>query len=466
MMLLEVTANAGQKIGTSIDLASDTNYITHEAASRLNLRSEEMTLVVHGVGGMKVRVETRRYLLKVRVKIPQGTLKPHQLVCYGLDSIANIHKNVTPEQLHKFFPDLPLDELVRPKAINLLISHREGQLAPQRTKAVGNLVLWDGPLGKTVGGTHPDLFEELTVSAHMSKTHFARSMRAAAVKYEELTSRTPVRLLPGRQVATKLQESSTSTTNKDFLEWWKWDSIGAACEPKCGGCRCGKCQPGGKEMTLAEERELEIVKEGLTYVTGDNHSEEPHWHSRYPWLEDPASLPNNKRTVEAMFLRTERQLAKEPEWRVAYAAQVHDMVDRRAAIKLSKDAIDSWNGPMWYVSHLIAPNPHSVTTPVRLVWNSSQKFRGVSLNDLLMKGPDVLNQICAVLLRFRCGVHAALGDIKKMYNSVWLEDQEVHLHRFLWRDSEDEELEEYAITRVNIGDKPAGCSTASNARDC
>lgn len=39
MMLLEVTANAGQKIGTLIDLASDTNYITNEAADRLNLRN-------------------------------------------------------------------------------------------------------------------------------------------------------------------------------------------------------------------------------------------------------------------------------------------------------------------------------------------------------------------------------------------------------------------------------------------
>lgn len=73
---------------------------------------------------------------------------------------------------------------------------------------------------------------------------------------------------------------------------------------------------------------------------------------------------------------------------------------------------------------IIGPNPHSVTTtPVSLVWNSSQRFRGVSLNDLLMKDPDVLNQICAVLLIFRGGVHAALGDIKKMYNSICLEDR-------------------------------------------
>ena len=40
IMLMEVTANAGQKIGTLVDLASDTNYIIHKAADRLRLKSE------------------------------------------------------------------------------------------------------------------------------------------------------------------------------------------------------------------------------------------------------------------------------------------------------------------------------------------------------------------------------------------------------------------------------------------
>ena len=71
MLLLQVTANAGQKIGTPIDLASGTNYITHKAAGRLRLRSEKITLVVHGVGGMATVVSTRRYLLNVRVKTPR-----------------------------------------------------------------------------------------------------------------------------------------------------------------------------------------------------------------------------------------------------------------------------------------------------------------------------------------------------------------------------------------------------------
>lgn len=117
LMILEVTANAGQRIGTLIDLASDTNYITHEAADELNLKSEHVTLVVHGVGGMQVKMETKRYLLKIRVKTLKGTPKSHQLVCYGLDSIAEVHRHVSPEALQKIFPGVPLKELVRPREI-------------------------------------------------------------------------------------------------------------------------------------------------------------------------------------------------------------------------------------------------------------------------------------------------------------------------------------------------------------
>lgn len=454
LMILDVTANDGQRIGTLIDLASDTNYITHKAASKLNLRSEDVTLVVHGVGGMQVSVETKRYLLKVRINTPKGTLKSHQLICYGLDKIAEVHRHVPATKLQRIFPDVSLKDLTRPREIQLLISHKEGQLVPQKVRSVEDLVLWDGPLGKTIGGTHPDLFEEVTLMAHTSETHFARSMRTAAVKYSELTCKCPFFCQSPKH---PFIQSNAATTSKDFLKWWEWESIGAACVPRCGGCRCGNCQPGGKEMSLAEEKEMEMVRNGLTYVNGDHHTPEPHWHAKYPWTEDLTSLPNNRKAVEATFLRTEKQLTKEPEWRLAYASQVHEMVNRKAAVKLSKEVLHSWTGPVWYISHLIALNPHSISTPVRLVWNSSQKYKGLSLNDMLIKGPDVLNPIRAVLLRFRAGVFAALGDIQKMYNSVWLEEKEVHLHRFLWRDNEDAEIEDFAITRVNIGDKPAGC---------
>ena len=193
-------------------------------------------------------------------------------------------------------------------------------------------------------------------------------MRTAAIKYEEIVWN-PTTEEAQLQQKDVDEAKFTAVSNYEFLEWWRWDSIGAACEPRCGGCRCGNCQPGGKEMT--EERELEVIEEGLTYVKEDSRSTSPHCDAKYPWTVDPASLPNNKAAVQATFLRTEKQLKRDPEWQVAYATQIHKMIERGAAIKLTGEVMNNWKGPVWYASHLVAPNPHSVTTPVRIVWNSS-----------------------------------------------------------------------------------------------
>lgn len=184
MMLLNVTTNSGNLIGTLIDLASDTNYITHTAAERLGLSGEEIKLIVHGVGGMRKTVLTKRYTLRLKIKTLGGKIAGHTIICYGLDNIAEITQRVSPKQLQKIFPQVPRDELVRPTKVDLLISHREGRLVPTPTTIVGDLVLWDGPLGKAVGGTHPSL-KPANLAMHSSGTHFARSMHLASLVYSK-----------------------------------------------------------------------------------------------------------------------------------------------------------------------------------------------------------------------------------------------------------------------------------------
>ena len=97
-----------------------------------------------------------------------------------------MHRVIKLQQLKKFFPDTSLKDLHRPEHVELLISHCEGRLAPQRVKVVGDFVLWKSPLGKTIGRVHPDLFEVVDMVLHNSETHFARSMRTTAVKYQEI----------------------------------------------------------------------------------------------------------------------------------------------------------------------------------------------------------------------------------------------------------------------------------------
>ena len=51
-------------------------------------------------------------------------------------------------------------------------------------------------------------------------------------------------------------------------------------------------------MTLGEERELEKIKDCLSYVLVDKHSDAPHWDAAYPWKANPAILPDNRRAVD------------------------------------------------------------------------------------------------------------------------------------------------------------------------
>jgi hypothetical protein len=52
---------------------------------------------------------------------------------------------------------------------------------------------------------------------------------------------------------------------------------------------------------------------------------------------------------------------------------------------------------------------------VRVVFDSSAKFAGVSLNDVLLKGPDLTNRLLGVLLRFRREAVAITEDIEQMF---------------------------------------------------
>ena len=133
------------------------------------------------------------------------------------------------------------------------------------------------------------------------------------------------------------------------------------------------------------------------------------------------------------------------------------MLDRHVARKLTTQKLEQWNGPLFYISHLAVVNPRSKSTPVRIVFNSSQSHHGVSLNSCLVKGPDAyINDLVNISLRWREEHVAFVDDLKKMFNSIHLKLLEQHCHRFLWRDMDTvREPDIYVMERVNMGDSPA-----------
>ena len=133
------------------------------------------------------------------------------------------------------------------------------------------------------------------------------------------------------------------------------------------------------------------------------------------------------------------------------------MIERGVARKLTSKEIEEWQGHVFYICHLAVKSPKSNSTPIRIVFNSSQTNKGVSLNSILAKGPDSYrNSSLGILLRWREEPVALVGDIRKMFHSIFLEPKEQHCHRFLWRDLDQERKPDiYVMERVNMGDRPA-----------
>ncbi|KAJ8333793.1 hypothetical protein SKAU_G00411120 [Synaphobranchus kaupii] len=64
----------------------------------------------------------------------------------------------------------------------------------------------------------------------------------------------------------------------------------------------------------------------------------------------------------------------------------------------------------------VAPLPfRSLRSQIRVVFDSSAKYQGISLNDILLKGPDLNNTLLGVLIRFRREPIAVTTDVQQMF---------------------------------------------------
>ena len=200
-------------------------------------------------------------------------------------------------------------------------------------------------------------------------------------------------------------------------------------------------------MTQKEEQEYNMIKNGISFKESTGR-----WLAHYPWVKDPSTLPNNKCIALATMKSTERRLMRDPDQASLYTQQIDDMLHRGAARIVSESELEEHEKGKFYLSHHAVMKVDSKTTPCRIVFNSSAKYEGKSLNDYLAKGPSLLNSIFGILLRFRLKRYAFVGDIMKMFQciDVPLRDQLTHL--FLWRNFDTgHPPDTYTKTKVNMG---------------
>ncbi|XP_055614940.1 uncharacterized protein LOC129761250 [Toxorhynchites rutilus septentrionalis] len=105
--------------------------------------------------------------------------------------------------------------------------------------------------------------------------------------------------------------------------------------------------------------------------------------------------------------------------------------------------------PLYHLPQHAIIKSDSTTTKLRVVFDASCRIStGVSLNDGLMVGPVVQEDLLSIVLRFRFRRFAIIADIAKMYRMVRLNSADQPLQRILWRKSANEPVTTFQLTTV------------------
>ena len=174
-----------------------------------------------------------------------------------------------------------------------------------------------------------------------------------------------------------------------------------------------------------DRQAVEILERTTKKVDG-------HFETGLLWRDENIVLPNNRCMAVSRLHSTERKLMKHPQLAQKYQDVLDEYVAKEHCKKLSPQKAQRTSSKTWYLPHHAVFN---INKPgkVRVVFDAAAKFDDISLNDCLLTGPDLLNNLVGILMRFRLGKTAVMGDVEKMFHQVGVIEDDRDSLRFLWR---------------------------------
>ena len=127
------------------------------------------------------------------------------------------------------------------------------------------------------------------------------------------------------------------------------------------------------------------------------------------------------------------------------------MEDENIIEEVPNNELNSGN-IIFYLPHRPVIRENSLSTKVRPVFDASARGRnGVSLNDCVATGPNLIPDLIGVLIKFRRWPVAIVSDIKKAFLQISVNPVDRDVHRFLWM--LDGAIRVMRFTRVIFGNR-------------
>ncbi|XP_065085731.1 uncharacterized protein LOC135707774 [Ochlerotatus camptorhynchus] len=159
---------------------------------------------------------------------------------------------------------------------------------------------------------------------------------------------------------------------------------------------------------------------------------------------------NNRRTAIRRFHLLQGQLARNDE----LCNQYRDFMDEYLQLghmELVQD-YQQLQHPSYHLPHHAVIREDSTTTKVRVVFDASCRTpNGPSLNDALMIGPIVQEDLRSLTMRSRIRPVLLNADVKQMYRQILTDQRSNNLQHIVWSPSPEAPLQTYELKTVTYG---------------
>uniref|UniRef100_A0A8D8WGD5 Integrase catalytic domain-containing protein n=1 Tax=Cacopsylla melanoneura TaxID=428564 RepID=A0A8D8WGD5_9HEMI len=204
--------------------------------------------------------------------------------------------------------------------------------------------------------------------------------------------------------------------------------------------------------------ELEDIKTTIPASDEDiqceNHFQQTHYREetgtyvvRLPFrIHPPPDLGNNVAHAMTRLVKLEHQFNRNPTLKTLYHENLQEYLDNDFMTVAPK--------PSSYVmTHHGVLKESSTTSKLRVVFSPAERASPShpSLNDLLLVGPKLQNDINDILVSFRTHRVTLTADVRRMYLAIKLHPEDSAYQQILWRQDPSKPAQHFQINRVCFG---------------
>ncbi|XP_028157884.1 uncharacterized protein LOC114351044, partial [Ostrinia furnacalis] len=202
-----------------------------------------------------------------------------------------------------------------------------------------------------------------------------------------------------------------------------------------------------RKLTKEEENCERIYKENYT------RTEEGRYIVKLPFkTETPQSVEGNTYNIAMKRLQMlERRFDRQPELEKNYKEVMEEYIRLNHMQEVPQNEL---NNKSVYLPHHAVVRTEKETTKTRVVFDASCKgSNNISLNDELMNGPVLQEDLRSIIMRWRMHKVCFVSDIEKMYRMILIQKEDADFQRVLWRQntSISDEVKHYRLLTVTFG---------------